>query len=154
MEISGFIYHPDITWNQFWSFWCPKHCHFFYFSSFRMIFGNYWHIHMWNFSKNQNSKPPKLLKQQFLTFWSQPKLISLKFIVARKKIAKSSHYGISTVRNSKQAAQVCTIIRKRSSQDPWNGLILYSSMPLSKDSHTKRLPHSCKAVNLPFSFLR
>ena len=45
---------------------------------------NFWK----NFSienvRNQNSKPPKFLKRQFLTFRIQAKLISRKFSVARK----------------------------------------------------------------------
>ena len=37
---------------------------------------------MWQFSKNHNSKPAKLLQWQLLTFWNQPKLISRKIRVA------------------------------------------------------------------------
>ena len=33
MEISGFFCNLDFTWNQFWSFWSSKNCHFYHFSS-------------------------------------------------------------------------------------------------------------------------
>ena len=39
---------------------------------------------IWIFSKSQNSKPPELLKCQFLTLWNQPKLISCKIWVTEK----------------------------------------------------------------------
>ena len=38
--------HSDFTWNQFWSFWSPKNCHFNHFSKYEFLF----------FGKNQNSK--------------------------------------------------------------------------------------------------
>ena len=42
------------------------------------------HFQVWNFSKHQNSNPPKLLKRQFLTFRNQLKLISRKIRLAGK----------------------------------------------------------------------
>ena len=66
-------------WNQFWSktailiIWAAL--------DFK-IFWKFWQLQVWNFSKSQNSKPPKLLEWQFLTFWNQPKLISHKIRVA------------------------------------------------------------------------
>ena len=47
-------------------------------------FWNIWNFQLSNFSTNQSSKPLKLLKRQFLTFWNQPKLISRKIRVAGK----------------------------------------------------------------------
>ena len=77
VEISGFICHSDLTWNQCWSFWSHKNCHFDHLSSSEVyIFGNFWLFQVWN-SKNQSSKPSKLLKWQILTFWNQPEFISL-----------------------------------------------------------------------------
>ena len=83
MEISGFFCHSDFTCNQVWSFWSPKNYHFTHLrSSEFQIFGNFWHFQVWNYYINQNSMPPKLLKQQFLTFWNEQKLISRKIRTA------------------------------------------------------------------------
>ena len=40
-----FFWHPDFTWNQFWSFWSPKNCHFVHLRNPEFwIFGNFWHF--------------------------------------------------------------------------------------------------------------
>ena len=79
VEFSRFLCHSDFTWNQFWSFWSIKNCHFDHLiSSEFWTFGDFWQFLVWNFSTNQNSKPSKLLNQQILTFWNPPKLISRK----------------------------------------------------------------------------
>ena len=63
----------------------PLNCHFDHLSCCEFcILGNFWHFHVWNVSKNQESKLQKLLKRQFLTFWNHPKLISRKIRVAEK----------------------------------------------------------------------
>ena len=81
VEISGFFCHLDFASNQFWSFESPKAATWVPTYEF-WIFGNFWHCKVWDFSWNQNSKTTKLLKQQFLTFWNHPKLISRKIRVA------------------------------------------------------------------------
>ena len=84
VKILGSICQSNLTWNQFWSFWCPKNCHFDHLSNSEFwIFGNFWHIQVSN-SKNQDSKPTELLKRQILTFWNQQKLISRKIRVHGK----------------------------------------------------------------------
>ena len=65
VEILGFFWHSDCMWNQLQSFWSPI-------------------LTTCAAPKNQNSKPSKLLKRQFLTFWNQSKLISHKIRVAGK----------------------------------------------------------------------
>ena len=86
MEISGFYCHLiDFTWKQLWSYRSPKNCHFDHLSSYEFwILENFSHFQEWNFFKNQNSKPSKLLKQHYSTFWNQTKLISCKIRVAAK----------------------------------------------------------------------
>ena len=60
VEISWFFWHSNFMWNQFWSFWSFKNCHLDrLISSEFWIFENWRHFKVWNFSKNQNSKPPK-----------------------------------------------------------------------------------------------
>ena len=77
VEISWLICHSYFTWNQFWSNWSPQNCHFDHFCRSEFwTFGHFWHFQVWKFLKNQNFKPSKWLKWQFLTFWNQPKLIS------------------------------------------------------------------------------
>ena len=49
-----------------------------------LIFGQFLIFSNMEFPKNQDSKPPKWIKWQFLTFWNQPKLISRKMTVAGK----------------------------------------------------------------------
>ena len=99
LEYTGFFYLSDFMWNQVWSFWFlkPQNCHFEQLSSSEFwFFENWWHHQVCNLSKNKNSKPSKLLKQQFLTSWNQPKLISRN--QSARKITKFSHYGISTIK--------------------------------------------------------
>ena len=75
----------------------PQICHFDHLCSSGFWFlGNFWIYQAWNFFKNQNSKPPKLLKWQSLTFWNQPKLISRK--ISDTKIAKFPYFEISIVK--------------------------------------------------------
>ena len=65
----------------------PKNCHFDHLSTYEVwIFENLWHFQVWNFSKYQYSKPPKLLKWLFLTFQNQSKLISSKIRVPGKSL--------------------------------------------------------------------
>ena len=85
MEISGFFCHLDFAWNQFWSFWNPRSCHFDHLSTSEFwILEDFWHFLVWYFSKNQNWKPSKFLKWQFLTFSNQLKLISRTIRLAGK----------------------------------------------------------------------
>ena len=60
-------------------------------------FLNFWQFPVWNFFKHQNSKPPKLLKLQFLTVWNMPKLISRKIRVVGKFL-NLPYCRISTVK--------------------------------------------------------
>ena len=86
-EISWFFYYSDFTWNQFWTFWSAKNYHFNTFGGCEFwYFGIFCHFQIWNFHKNQYSKPPKLFKWQFLTFWNQPKLITRKIWVAENSL--------------------------------------------------------------------
>ena len=73
----------------------PKNYHFDHFSSseFWIVFEDFWHFQVCNFSKNQNSTPLKLLKQQFLTSWNQLKLISRKIRVAGNVYSEKSQLG-------------------------------------------------------------
>ena len=88
VEISGFFYTSDFTWNQFWSFWNPKKCYFDHLSSSKFwIFANFWHFQVWNFCKIQNSMLSRLLKQQYLLFWNQQKLFSHKIRGAGKLLS-------------------------------------------------------------------
>ena len=78
-----YFWHLYSTWNQFQSFWSPKNCHLR--SSEFWTFGNFWHLQVCNFSKNQNSKPQNCwMKRQFLTSSNHPKLIWRKILVAGK----------------------------------------------------------------------
>ena len=52
----------------------------------------FWHFQVWNFSKNQNSMPSKLLVRQFLTYCKQLKLISLKIAAGKMLIFYSVEY--------------------------------------------------------------
>ena len=72
----------------------PKNYHFDHFSSSEFwIFEDFWHFQVWNFSKDQNTTPLKLLKRQFLTSWNQLKLISRKIRVARNVFSEKSQFG-------------------------------------------------------------
>ena len=104
VEISGFFCHSD-TWNQIWSFWSHKYCNFDHFEFW--IFENFWHCQVWNFSKNQNSKPPKLLKRLLLTFWNQPKLFLREIRVPGKLPNFHTVEFPSIVKIPNYAAQVC-----------------------------------------------
>ena len=74
MEIQGLFLPLWFTWNQFWTIWRHINCQFDHF--IRSQFWSFWNFLTFSslkYPKNQNSKPPKLLYQQFLTFWNQPK---------------------------------------------------------------------------------
>ena len=87
-EISGFFRHSDFTWNQFLVILNTQSCILNHFSSSTFWnFGTFWHFQVWNFSKNQHSKPLRLLKWQFLTIWNQSKLISRKIRWSRNLIS-------------------------------------------------------------------
>ena len=74
--------HTDFTWNQFWAFWTAKVAILWPFEKFWIL--DFWHFQVWNISKNQHWKPPKLLKWHFLTFSNQSQLISRKIKVEGK----------------------------------------------------------------------
>ena len=91
------------TWYQFRSFWSPKNSHSDNMSSYEFwIFGYFRYLQVWNSKKkkkNENSKPLKLLKWQFLTPWNQLKWISRKISnQSGRKKAKFPHCEISTVK--------------------------------------------------------
>ena len=69
---------------NFGHFEAPKSTILTIWAAINFEFWDISHFQVWIFVKNQNSKPPKLLKLQFLTFWNLPKLISRKVIVAGK----------------------------------------------------------------------
>ena len=69
----GFVCHSILVILK------PQNCHFDHISSSEFwIFTNFEHFQVWNFFKNQNSKPQKLLKRQF---W--PSEISLSWFHAK-----------------------------------------------------------------------
>ena len=57
-------------------------------------FRNFWHFQVWIFSKNQNSKPSKLLKQQFFDLLKSAKIDFMQKQNGRK-IAKFPHCAIA-----------------------------------------------------------
>ena len=82
---KGIFCHSDFTWNQCWSFWSPKNCHFWLFEQFWILnFSEFLTFSSVKFPKTQNLNPSKLLKQQIVTLWYQQKLISPENIVAGK----------------------------------------------------------------------
>ena len=88
-EILGFFCLRDSTWNQIRSICSPKKTAILTIwatQNFKWIFWNVWHFQVCSFSKNQNSKPPKLLKRQFVNFWNQPQLISCKCMRFAEKL--------------------------------------------------------------------
>ena len=115
VEISGFFYHSDLLWNQFWSsFWFLKPKSLPFWPYFQLWIFDIFIFQLWNFSRNHKSKPSKVLKWQFLTFWNQPKLISRNTRVARKSL--NFHIVVSpqskcSIRLSRSVILCKTILR-------------------------------------------
>ena len=69
VEISLILYRSDFTWNQFWGF---LKCKISHFNTFRdSVFWFLWFFALfqgWNLPNEQNSKPLKWQKRQFLHF--------------------------------------------------------------------------------------
>ena len=69
VEISGFFYHSDFTWNQFVGFWKCKICHFNTFRGFELWF--LWIFGLsegWIWPKLKSAEPLKLQRKFFLSF--------------------------------------------------------------------------------------
>ena len=90
---TGFFCFSDLTWNWFWYFEAPKIAILTIWAALNFAFLQIWSFQSLKFFQKSNSKPPKLVKWQFLSFWNQPKLI------ARKIRVMKNCYGISTVKN-------------------------------------------------------
>ena len=65
VEISGFFWHSDFTWNQFWSIWSQKAAFWIISAVLSFEFFVFCHIFKREISNDQNSNPPKLLNYQF-----------------------------------------------------------------------------------------
>ena len=89
-----------------------------------LYFWQFWHFQMWAFPKNQNSKPSKLSKGQFLTSWNQSgrKIAKFPHCVSRSKIVhistpqKFGFYCAIIVAARISIAKLC--------QRPWLALLL------------------------------
>ena len=71
---TGFFCFSDLTWNWFWYFEAPKIAILTIWAALNFAFLQIWSFQSLKFFQKSNSKPPKLVKWQFLTVWNQQKI--------------------------------------------------------------------------------
>jgi len=84
LEISGFFYHSDFTWNQVWGFLKCKISHFNTIRGSEFLF-------LWIFALSEKYTAPKLAKTPVFALLESTKLISRKFWVMQKLYQHCDH---------------------------------------------------------------